>query len=100
MEDRFTRQVLPLHRNSTRRQAQAFPIVTEEKDSSPEPIGSLFLHSSASIDSELEMALPQRPQRMPVGERYKRYARSNRSSVNDGESCASWSSTEEEGFAQ
>ena len=92
-EDKFTRQVLPLHRNSTQR--QAFPIIREEKDA--DMIGSVFLAPSGSTDTD--MTLPQRPQRLPlrdsVGERYKRYARSQRSNDQDDESCASWSSVED-----
>ena len=103
-EDRFTRQVLPLHRNSSRREEyekydHAFPIVEEEKDVSPitaEAIGSVFLAPSLSTDSSNTNTLPARPKRLPLrgsaGDRYKAYARSTRSV--DEESCASWSSGE------
>lgn len=124
-EDKFTRQVSPLHRNSTRRSRQdsvedgtygpasAFPIVIEEKDeyhlpeSDAEVIGSVFLAPSMSASSSRSEVGPirrmKRSVRIPVGDRYKRYARSQRSGGSSfGEDSSTdtsseWSSTDARG---
>lgn len=76
-EDRFTRPVLPLHRNSTRR--QGFPIV-EEKDEGAEHIGSVFLTPSYSSSSGSTVA-PRRSE--GAAERYKRYYARSTTSVSE-----------------
>jgi hypothetical protein len=117
-EDKFTRQVLPLHRNSTRRNlqngntsgrasSQAFPIVMEVKDHDSymmpaldaEVIGSVYLApsiSTSSNDSRYPVMPIRRPKKMPLrgsaGERYKAaYARSRggASSVDEESSAES-----------
>lgn len=116
-EDRFTRTVLPLHRNSTRRSTRnesAFPIVVEDKDeyhlpdSDAEAIGAVFQYApamSTNTSSSSSIAPPPRaakrlPLRMSAGERYKRYARSQRSGAStvdeesSTESCATWSTAQ------
>jgi hypothetical protein len=90
--DRFTRPVLPLHRNSTRRKAEegfdGFPIIEEKSGGSVNIAPS---YSSASSLSSSGMTTPRRkvPLRgasaaagLNAGERYKRYYAKSRDSPN------------------
>lgn len=94
-EDRFTRTVLPLHRNSTRRR-EGFPIVEEKDEGDAAAIGSVFLAPSFSSSSGSTIAAPTK--RVPLrgaggpegaAERYKRYYAKSTTSSASSESA--WS---------
>lgn len=105
-EDRFTRSVLPLHRNSTRRSVisthsltesrantfprRSFPMVIDEKDeqalesemnSRSDAIGSSFLQTDMSRTSSVQsgFSVAGLPKAVTMGERYKTWSRSQRS---------------------
>ena len=105
--DRYTRSILPLHRNSTRGRL-AFPVIEEKADvghlpekghighseSEAAAIGSVFLAHSASASSDGSVIEPmmhgQTGRKMPLrggaAERYKRYYAKSTSSGASSES--------------